>query len=147
MDRKPSLELLNKKLTPDEHCESRSLSDRSIAAVDSSSTASPSSTSTSAENVGVIAMPDKVPCLVICLAVSACLPRWLPRSLSLGSVDDCGLRTEPGQRLAHILGCIPWLLCPRQLISYKCLQWVNGRGVGGKMFRASGCRRVTTGCM
>lgn len=59
MDRKPSLELLNKKLTPDEHCESRSLSDRSIAAVDSSSTASPSSTSTSAENVGVIAMPDK----------------------------------------------------------------------------------------
>lgn len=79
MDRKPSLELLDKKLTLDEHCESRSLSDRSIAAVDSSSTASPSSTSTSAENVGVITMPDKVPRLAICLAVclAACLAAYL----------------------------------------------------------------------
>lgn len=65
MDRDPSLDQLNYpgRHPSDERGDSGSLSDRSTGAVESSSTASPSvasSTSTSAENVGIGSMVDKV---------------------------------------------------------------------------------------
>jgi len=65
MDRDPSSEQLNYpgRHPSEERGDSGSLSDRSTGAVESSSTASPSgasSTSTSAENVGMVPLVDRV---------------------------------------------------------------------------------------